>query len=232
MYNPVIKQTEKEWIKNNISNSFSRMFLTMLSIIQGVALSFLVIRIPITIDKWHAAFSMDNINILLKNAITFLLIITLWHSYFWLAAIAKWIPLIWDSLFMYLIGMIELIIVKNIGNPIWFYAVVLLGILGGLQYRYNVARLSEEVWANDTKENNLGLENDIGQHIRTYKTNRGNRLVDISILILVFTVHFHLFFPNCLWVILLVMLFGQCWALWKHLSDQKTTLRHIGTIAT
>jgi len=133
---------------------------------------------------------------------------------------------------MYLIGMIELIIVQNIGNPIWFYAVVLLGILGGLQYRYNVARLSEEVWANDTKENNSGSEKDIGQHIRTYKTNRGNRLMDISVVVLIFTVHFHLFFPNYLWVILLVILSGQCWALWKHFSDQKTTLRLIGTIST
>lgn len=227
MYNPVVEEISKEWIKKSISNSFSSMFLTMLSIIQGVALGFLAVNIPVKLEGWHNIISNCGLENLLLFLTTLLIIIILWHSYFWLAVVAKWTPLIWDSLFMFLIGAIELIAVKNIGNPIWFYAMTLLGIVGGFQYLYNVARLPEMSWANDTKEK----DKDIGDYIRGYKTKRGWWLITISFVFLVATILFHIYSPNLLWIVSFGILTGQCWALWKHLSDQKETLNRIGTIS-
>ncbi len=150
-YNPVVEETDIGMIKTSITNSFSGMFLTMLSIVQGVALSLLIFNFPVNIAGWQV-FPLEK---LLMCLITLLTIIILWHSYFWLAVVARWTPLMWDSLLLFLIGAIELIAVRSIGNHLWYYALAILGIFGGLQYFYNAVRLPDKSWK-DTTEKAIG----------------------------------------------------------------------------
>ena len=223
MYQPVIK---KQWIQDSILNSFSGMYLTMLSIMQGVAMSLLAGKVPVTKTAWQS-ISAHGIEYLMMCLLTLIIIIVLWHSYFWLAVIASWTPLIWDSLFMFSIGAIELIAIKSIGSTGWFYAIGLLGIVGGHQYKYNVKRLPMESWSAKPNDN----AEDIGQWIRDYKTRRGENLLKLSEVLFLVTALFDicslLKFPFFTWILLAAILAGQIWAIAKHISDQKETLNRI-----
>ena len=223
MYNPVVQKTTKNEVKVGIANSFSVMYLTTLSIIQGVVLGFWARFIPTDPKGWLVIFSPCGLKIALMCLTTLLIIIGLWHAYFWLAAIAKWTPLIWDSLYMFLIGAIELIVVKNIGSASWYYAVAILAIVGGTQYYYNVSRLPDESWDTDAKQ--------IGEHICTYKSERGKALVLIGFVALIITIGVHNLYPKGLWIVAVLILGAQCWAIRQHIMDQKETLNRVGTLS-
>lgn len=235
MYRPVIK---KEWIQTGILNSFSGMYLTMLSIIQGVALGLLVGQIYDT-QTGCPNISTHGIEFLLMCFLTLLIIIVLWHSYFWLSVVAAWTPLIWDSLFMFLIGAIEFIAVKSIGSTDWFYAVAFIGVVGSLQYFYNRKMLPKPAWHDNTKDvggekGKYGIpKKDIGGWIRKYKWRRGWRLLGISLVVLLATWLSHKYsWFSCLifgYSLLKALLFvgvsaGLGYAIYQHLDDQKETL--------
>ena len=216
MYRPVIKN---QWIKDSIQDSFSGMYLTVLSIIQGVALSLLISKV-FDIKIIYRDVSTYEIEYLLMCLLMFLIIIVLWHSYFWLAVVAAWTPLIWDSLFMFSLGAIEFIAIKSIGSIFWFYAVAFIGIFSGLQYHYNVSKLPEEVWDDDTKE--------IGNWIRKYKKERGWYLFGIGIGTLIVTVLSHKY--SWLRILLFVVISaGLIYAIFQHRSDQKKTLEKLAS---
>jgi hypothetical protein len=228
MYRPII---EKKWIQGSIRDSFSGMYLTMLSIIQGVALSLLVSKFFST-PACNPNTSICEIEHLLMSFLTFLIIIIFWHSYFWLAVIAAWTPLIWDSLFMFSIGAIELSAINSIGSIYWFYFIAFMGIVGGAQYLYNVARLPEEAWDDNTKDlkghvNKEGLRpKDIGAWICKYKTKRGWKLIAISLAVLYLTLA-----SNKLTWLRVVLYFGilyaQLYSIKQHLGDQRQTLEKL-----
>ncbi len=188
----------------------------MLSIIQGAALSFWVVKISSLPINWQNPLTEESFRQLLPYFVSFLLIIILWHSYFWLAVIGRWTPLIWDSLLMFLIGAIELFVINNMNHYIWYYSLGFLGILAGIQYIYNAERLNDEVWDIDAKE--------IGRHIRQYKKKRGQVLIFFSCagMLIIFVVH--IFRPNYLYLSAIIILFVQFWTIREHLRDQKNTL--------
>jgi hypothetical protein len=214
MYKPEIK---KKWIQKGVQNSFSGMYLTMLSIIQGVALSFLVSKVfdAQTGVPYSSPYGLEY---LVMSLLTLLIIIVLWHSYFWLSVIASWVPTIWDSLFMFLIGSTELIAVKSIGNTVWFYAVAFIAIFGGFQYRYNVLNLQEDAWHTDTK--------DIGGWIRDYKTKKGFALLSIGSAILVATIFSH-WFSRVKIFLYIGILIGLLYTILQHREDQIETLKKL-----
>ncbi len=89
----ILPPTDLDWVRGNIGNSFSSMFLTLLSIIQGLALAVLASSVQERLDTLNWIMFLT----------TFLMIVGVWHAYYWLAAIARWTPLIYDSLLMFFV---------------------------------------------------------------------------------------------------------------------------------
>lgn len=143
-----LSSTNKEQTIENIMNSFSAMYLTMLSIVQGVALGILFYKVSALFSAW-IKFSdiFATIYILLTVITTFLFIILTWHSYFWLAAIARWVPLIWDSILLFILGAGEFILIESLSyynTLVWLYLFFIVGIICGIQYIYNSTRLFDK----------------------------------------------------------------------------------------
>ena len=219
MDSKVLDCISKKWVRDNIANSFSGMFLTLLSIVQGVALGVWATQwIPKTEADWQQVLSLDLLLILT----TFLLLVTIWHSYFWLAAIAYWVPSIVDSLLMFLIGATQLVVIYNMktGSPYWFYGIAVLGLLGGVQYHYNALMLPAHVWCTETSE--------LGDHIRAYKKKRGKKLIGSSVVLFLATLALHIRWPNRVWWLVFLVLGVQLWSLWRHLHDRTKTLNYLG----
>lgn len=160
-----LSSTNKEQTIENIMNSFSAMYLTMISIVQGVALGILFYKISALYSEWvkfpdiFSTFSL--LYILLTVITTFLFIILTWHSYFWLAAIARWVPLIWDSILFFILGAFEFILIESLScyNTLaWIYIFSIVGIIGGIQYIYNSIRLFDRE-PEDKKEKDKSILN-------------------------------------------------------------------------
>lgn len=202
-YDPRIACISKEELAENIMNSFSTMYLTMISIVQGVALGLLVFKAPEVIewtDIFHPIWTGEYILTILSKiahiVTTFLFIVLTWHSYFWLAAIAKWVPVIWDSLLFFVHGAFEFMLIESLSNLdsfAWFYFFGFIGLISAIQYKYNSKRLHDnnhkktkptqntasinhskklKIWEKDAQE--------LGNHIVNYKNNRGDFLLKHS----------------------------------------------------
>jgi hypothetical protein len=174
------------------------MYLTMISIVQGVALSLLVAKAPeLTGWGWTEIFAftwtLDSILPLLSKGAyivtTFLLIVLTWHSYFWLAAIARWVPTILDSVLFFVFGAFEFMLIDSLSHPdsfAWFYFFASIGLLSAIQYKYNSKRL-DDTKVKKTENNVLLIDiwhkdvEDLGGHVVSYKKDRGKRLLIKSI---------------------------------------------------
>lgn len=205
----ILEPTGIDWVRKNIGNSFSNMFLTLLSIIQGLALAVLA-----------SAVEESTLNVL--NSImfltTFLMIVGIWHAYYWLAAIAKWTPLIYDSLLMFCIGAAELAAIYSMPGHEWFYFLGLLTILGGVQYKYNARRLGDGMWAPNAKA--------LGKHIREYKSKRVPILLFAGFILFVLGLASKKW-TGWMWAFCLVPLIVQVFLVLRHLTDQQDTVDKI-----
>ena len=246
-YDLRLKGTQRHQIIENIMNSFYSMYLTMISIVQGVALGVLFYK---TSDLFETAIFethwMTVVFVLCAHLITFFLIILTWHSYFWLAAIARWVPLIWDSILFFVFGAFELALIRSLSFPwnfSWFYLFAAIGIIGGLQYMYNSIRLKDtenQLQKEYSDQHNkiwLGDLEDLGEHIQKYKYNRGVNLILISLAFLGFVALLNIVIViKCIPVtftrivkllLVLYILYIQIKLIKKHLNDQKETIEYL-----
>ena len=88
-----------ERISQRLKDQFAPAYLTLTSIIQGVALSVLAVRVEST----YAQFGITN---WLLAIATFLGILTIWHEYLLQVLMFVWVPTLLDSLvpFAFLVG--------------------------------------------------------------------------------------------------------------------------------
>jgi hypothetical protein len=210
----VLPRTGLSSVRDSIGISFSTMSLTLLSIIQGIAFVFLV-------DQYRNN-GYDPKQILFFIT-TFLVIVGIWHAYYWLAAIARWTPLLYDSLLMFVMGATEIAVVCSIPRAEWLQYLGLLSLLAAVQYWYNARRLGPETWAPDAK--------DLGEHICRYKKERvwkfvlfGFALIGVRYLLEIRDLHW---LKERLWIVALLALVMQLYSFWNHLKDQHETLRLI-----
>jgi hypothetical protein len=87
--------------------SFSSTYLTLTSIIQGVALAYLVV----VVDEEMASFQAAN---WILVATTFLAIVAAWHEYMTAVTVFVWIPRLRDSLIPFLLGGSELMLIRSL----------------------------------------------------------------------------------------------------------------------
>lgn len=183
--NRVLDQIDPRWISQTIAGSFSQMYLTLLSIIQGVALAEWASKsIPRDAAGWEALLTADGLGDVAFRLTTLATLVVVWHAYFWLAAIARWTPAIWDSFLVFGIGAAEFVAVINIGQRAWFYAFAALGALGSAAYLYHGSRLEQHDYVGGFRE--------MWYHVREYKEKRAWRLLAMSLGLLGITVGLHL----------------------------------------
>jgi hypothetical protein len=173
---PVLSPLRVEDVRSSIAGSFANLYLTLLSIIQGVALAdWAGAAIPGTTRRWEALLRPEGIDDLGFRLATLLAIVVVWHAYFWLAIIARWVPSIWDSLLLFAIGVVEFAAIRNLRGTEWFFAMGLLGVLGGFAYVFNIRELGRKDYAPDHNSQQLA------RHILRYKEIRGKRLLALSL---------------------------------------------------
>lgn len=116
IFNPL----NTEEFKSRIAESFPGAYLTIISIIQGVALGLLAantfgyIKDPALAEPW-ARF-------LPYSAMSFLIIIVVSYEYTWFVGVFKWSPRIWDTIIPFALGFSEIGPIFYLTNPkIWWF---------------------------------------------------------------------------------------------------------------
>jgi len=94
-------------------------YLTLLSIVQGVALGFLALNCP--------SNPALNVECILFSA-TFLVIVLTWNEYLMGVASLVWIPTFFDALIPFSLSMSEIFLAKNIAGDLekWFLSMSVL----------------------------------------------------------------------------------------------------------
>jgi hypothetical protein len=90
--------------------SFSSQYLTLTSIIQGVALAYLVVVVDEEMTQFSAAQWLFVVT-------AFLAIVSAWHEYMTAVTIFVWVPRLWDALIPFLVGGSELILIRSLRRP-------------------------------------------------------------------------------------------------------------------
>jgi hypothetical protein len=93
-----------------LRTSFSSQYLTLTSIIQGVALAYLIV----VVDEEMAQFGAAQ---WLFVVAAFLAIVSAWHEYMTAVTIFVWVPRFWDALIPFLLGASELMLIRSLRRP-------------------------------------------------------------------------------------------------------------------
>ena len=115
-----------EIVSQRIKSQFAPAYLTLTSIIQGVALSVLAARVEATYTQFDATDWLLTI-------VTFLAFVTLWHEYLMQALAFVWIPTLLDSLVPFAFLASELFMAHFVYNGLrgWLLALGLSFVVGG-----------------------------------------------------------------------------------------------------
>lgn len=127
-------------LNETIPSSFSSFYLTLIGLIQGVALGLLATRVPTLLSSF-------SLIALLYVVLTFIVIVIVWHEYV-LAAQEFWWKITWlDSLAPFLLGMGEFLMIEYLDRgpnySAWFFAAAFTGFGGFLAY------INYDLWLNE-----------------------------------------------------------------------------------
>jgi hypothetical protein len=94
-----------------IKDDFTSTYLTLVSIVQGVVLSTLVVNVTTSARDHHLALP-----VILEGVNSFLMIVILWNEYMMGSNAFEWVPAIFDSIVPFALAITELFIVNSIGD--------------------------------------------------------------------------------------------------------------------
>jgi len=94
----------------SLRGSFSSQYLTLTSIIQGVALAYLVVVVDEEMNEFHAAQWLFVVT-------AFLAIVSAWHEYMTAVTVFVWVPRLWDAVIPFLVGGSELMLIRSLRRP-------------------------------------------------------------------------------------------------------------------
>jgi hypothetical protein len=104
---------------------FSPLYLTLLSIIHGVALTFFV-------ERLNATAADLTVAVWLQAAVTLLTLIFVWHQWVVVTLFYVWLPTFADAVIPFLFGVAEVFLAETIGPDAtrWFGARTLIWLMG------------------------------------------------------------------------------------------------------
>jgi hypothetical protein len=143
-------------LRRRLKESYGPMYLTILSIVQAVALGELA---PV-IASAHERFTIVNWVMALD---TFCVLIIIWNVFTVQSGLWNWIPDVRDGAIVFVVGAAELFLGEAIVGSLstWLIALALIGVVGALGTGYIVWRGSHEL---ENSEPLTWLE----RHIRVY----------------------------------------------------------------
>ncbi len=127
------------------SETFSGGYMTLLAIIQGVALAALVTTLydRISVRHFSSASALSHANLALQACATLAGIIIVTEQYFLFVRIIRWQPVIYDTMAPYLIGLGEVSEAVFIGkNEYWWASAAVLLLAGSFAFGYTWLRIS------------------------------------------------------------------------------------------
>ncbi|MBA3823320.1 MAG: hypothetical protein H0X24_05345 [Ktedonobacterales bacterium] len=119
-------QTTPEQVSQRLKNQFTPAYLTLTSIIQGVALSALVIRVESNYPQFTATDWLLSIA-------TFVVILAVWNEYVMMVSAFVWVPTLLDSVvpFAYLASELFVTHFAYHDLRLWLLTIALLFLVGG-----------------------------------------------------------------------------------------------------
>jgi hypothetical protein len=142
MDNTTQEATTSDTVAERLKSQFAPAYLTLASIIQGVALSTLVVRVEATYPGFDAVAWLLTIT-------TFLVILDIWHEYLMMVLAYVWLPTLLDSIVPFAFVAAELFLTHFVyGNMRgWLLAYAgcyLVGIAAWFLQNVQVRKLAEE----------------------------------------------------------------------------------------
>lgn len=131
-----------------LDSYYLSVYLTLMSIIQGVALGGLIWTTKTLLDNNELLRSSNELTFMLwlQLLINFLLITYIWYAYVGAGLLYKWVPSYLEALTPFVIGLLEAAVIVAVGNLFWWF--ILLGIISvaGAAEHYNMFSHLREHW--------------------------------------------------------------------------------------
>lgn len=161
-------------------NTFGTVYLTLISIVQGVALGFLAQATAGSYDT----LGIDRIG---RTVGAILIIIAVWQEYMVKATAFSWVPTILDTIFPFLLGVGEFLLAAAILKPLAHYLLLVcvfygVGAFACLNYYVQAGRSTSQV----SRDSRLV----ISVHYRTqYKIAAGGFVYALSLWVIIASSH-------------------------------------------
>lgn len=143
-------------LHRRLKESYSPMYLTILSIIQGVALGGLASVVASAHDQFTIVHWVMALN-------TFCVLIIIWNVFTVQSGLWNWIPDVRDGAIVFVTGAVELFLSEAIVGSLstWLIAMALIGVVGSIGTGYIV-------WRGSHEPENAELLIWLKRHIRLY----------------------------------------------------------------
>ena len=176
-----------EYLVERQKDLFPNTYLTLVAIIQGLALSLLV-------HEFHENVTILSLLMFLQYLLCFSVIVVVWHEYHWAAFLFAWMPKIPDSLIPFSIGVVEAILIYSVGNnennTLFFFSFFLITSAGAIGYHNTNSHYSEENFSKELLD--FGLFNQC-KRMSDFAIGILKKAAIISLLLLIGNVAFELF---------------------------------------
>jgi hypothetical protein len=139
----------RQLLRDRISETFSGGYLTLLAIIQGVALAALITSLydRIFLGNIVKDSGLQDANLALQAAGALAAIVVVTDNYFLFVRLVRWNPTLIDTIAPYALGIGEVGAAYAVGNNVdWWGAVSLTLFAGALAFGYTWVRISEDVF--------------------------------------------------------------------------------------
>ncbi len=149
-------QGHHQLVKKRLRDSFSLVYLTLLSVIQGVALA----DLALIVGGGYQQFTAVRWLLVLVN---FEVMITIWYTFTMHITLWGWIPDLRDTVIPFMIGAVELVFNHTISLSLsaWLFIMAIIAIMAVLAILYVGQRAKEE------DENSMMLSL-LRKHLRLY----------------------------------------------------------------
>jgi hypothetical protein len=132
-------QPHYQVIHHKLKNSLSPIYLTLLSVIQGMALA----DLALIVSTGYQQFTVVRWLLVLVN---FGVVITIWHTFTMHITLWRWIPDLRDTIIPFMIGAVELVFNHTISLSLsaWLFIMAIIASMAMLAIWYVGQRAKEE----------------------------------------------------------------------------------------
>ncbi len=164
MIEPVFNPLDKEEFKRRIENSFPNVYLTFISIIQGVALGILVTNTFVYINA-VTANDLSWTRYLPYSIMSFVLLMIMSYEYTWFVGVFRWSPKVLDTVVPFVLGASEITPTFFLAQPRkWWITTAIFCILGAIGFWNSLRNCKKSMFPGNIKAYELtsaALKSDI-----------------------------------------------------------------------